>query len=602
MRFKCANLISIFLRLRAAMRGAPSNMVRGIRNTSSLSPASSGSSRSIICRSSVDSGDCESGRPEHTTKRTFRSGRASQKSRTSHYVNRYAGTPLAALAREHTAAIGPDLRSDIEEKFRQGELNLLSCTTTMEMGVDIGDLEAVLCRNVPPGISNYQQRAGRAGRRAQVAPTALLVARNSRYDQAQYSDLHSYLNAKPAVPYLTLDNPSFFRRHQVSTVLAGFLESRLTNRNRTGAPRLKEFFSDSLTGEDQQTLRVEFSTWIATEQGAHFVRLAETLHDWLPGELSTVGLVGDDLRNHVTSVVDRFVDDISERWQALDAAAAEQRRIMDEASSEDDKRKASNRLAAKMREKAQFLDQFLVTVLSRSAVIPTYSFPVHSIRLEISENRATADESRFAQGASLQLDRDAALAIGEYAPGAEVVAGGRIWTSRGIVRRSKEYMPDKYYRICKSCGHPEIHFQRSEFGIVCEQCSAEPQSRTVRFIEPTAFLTAFDERQGRDPGSSRLRSRAVSHSWHGTDPAWQRVDVRIVDALSRRKRLCGAHSPPRPRTDRCRGRPLRCSYRNLEANNPLRFVLRPLRHAQRVSGGLPAPTSFDSSSCNFIYN
>ncbi|MDA9478896.1 hypothetical protein XI03_31295 [Bradyrhizobium sp. CCBAU 65884] len=456
-------------------------------------------------------GQCTSWRCAGSVTEIDAAERASM-SKSHHYVNRYAGIPLAALAREHTAAIGPDLRSDIEEKFRQGELNLLSCTTTMEMGVDIGDLEAVLCRNVPPGISNYQQRAGRAGRRAQVAPTALLVARNSRYDQAQYSDLHSYLNAKPAVPYLTLDNPSFFRRHQVSTVLAGFLESRLTNRDRTGAPRLKEFFSDSLTGEDQQALRVEFSTWIATEQGTHFVRLAETLHDWLPSELSTVGLVGDDLRNHVTSVVHRFVDDISERWQALDAAAAEQRRIMDEVSSEDDKRKASNRLAAKMREKAQFLDQFLVTVLSRSAVIPTYSFPVHSIRLEISENRATADESRFAQGASLQLDRDAALAIGEYAPGAEVVAGGRIWTSRGIVRRSKEYMPDKYYRICKSCGHPEIHFQRSEFGIVCEQCSAEPESRIIRFIEPTAFLTAFDERQGRDPGSSRLRSRAVDEA------------------------------------------------------------------------------------------
>jgi hypothetical protein len=243
------------------------------------------------------------------------------------------------------------------------------------------------------------------------------------------------------------------------------------------------------------------------------VRLAETLRDWLPVELSIAGLAGDDLRSHVTTVIHRFIDDVAERWQALDSAAAEQLRIMSDLSvDEAGRQKASNRHAAKMREKRQFLDQFLVSVLSRSAVIPTYSFPVHSVRLEISETRRTADASRFAQDASLQLDRDAALAIGEYAPGAEVVAGGRIWTSRGIVRRSKEYMPDKYYRICKNCGHPEIHFQRDDFGGVCEQCAGDPQARIMRFIEPTAFLTSLDERQGRDPGSSRLRSRPVDEA------------------------------------------------------------------------------------------
>lgn len=432
---------------------------------------------------------------------------------THHYVNRYSSTPLAALAREHTAAIGAELRTDIEEKFRLGELNLLSCTTTMEMGVDIGDLEAIFCRNVPPGISNYQQRAGRAGRRAQVAPTALLVARNSRYDQAQYRDLNAYLNAKPSVPYLTLDNPSFFRRHQVSTILAGFLEHRIKSSDRVGAPRLKDFFSETLTPEDQDTLRVEFRTWLATDRGAHFVRLAEGLCDCLPVELRINGLTGDDLRSHVITVVHRFINDVSERWQALDAAAGEQLRMMQDPNlSEREKLKASSRHAAKMREKQQFLDQFLVSVLSRSAVIPTYSFPVHSIRLEISETRSTADDSRFAQDASLQLDRDAALAIGEYAPGAEVVAGGRIWTSRGIVRRSKEYMPDKYYRICDSCRHPEIHFSWEEFGERCEQCAADPKVIIRKFIEPTAFLTSLDERQGRDPGSSRLRSRPVDEA------------------------------------------------------------------------------------------
>lgn len=429
-----------------------------------------------------------------------------------HYVHRYLGMPLAALAREHTAAIGTELRTDIEEKFRQGELNLLSCTTTMEMGVDIGDLEAVLCRNVPPGISNYQQRAGRAGRRAQVAPTALMVARNSRYDQAQYQNLQGYLNAKPAVPYLTLDNPSFFRRHQVSTVLAGFLEQHIGDVKRTGAPRLKDFFSDTVRPEEQSALRVTFSTWLASDHGAEFVKLAETMCEWLPAELKSAGLAGEDLLRHVTEVVHRFINDVADRWQALEAAAEEQRRLITEAADEEQRRKASQRHAAKMREKQQYLDQFLVSVLSRAAVIPTYSFPVHSIRLEISESRTTADESRFSQDASLQLDRDAALAIGEYAPGAEVVAGGRIWTSRGIVRRSKEYMPDRYYRICKSCGHPEIHDDRSQFGDLCEQCSGDPQSRANKFIAPTAFLTSLDERDGRDPGSSRLRSRPVDEA------------------------------------------------------------------------------------------
>ncbi|MCY4195304.1 MAG: DEAD/DEAH box helicase [Rhodobacteraceae bacterium] len=164
----------------------------------------------------------------------------------NHYIVRYEGQPLSGIAREHTAAISTVERSEIEERFKQGKVNLLSCTTTMEMGVDLGDLEAVFCRNVPPSIANYQQRAGRAGRRAQAAPIALMMARSGRYDQAHFNDLRGYLENLPPAPYLTLDNPSFFRRHQVSCLLAGWLEHQLRGHDRTGAPRLKDILGGSL--------------------------------------------------------------------------------------------------------------------------------------------------------------------------------------------------------------------------------------------------------------------------------------------------------------------------------------------------------------------
>ena len=108
----------------------------------------------------------------------------------SRSVKRIRALSLPALvAAEHTAQITAQDRTDVEEEFKAkseiSAVNLLACSPTLDLGIDVGGLDAVVMRNIPPRPDNYAQRGGRAGRRSRVG-LVVGYSRNTPHDQYFY--------------------------------------------------------------------------------------------------------------------------------------------------------------------------------------------------------------------------------------------------------------------------------------------------------------------------------------------------------------------------------------------------------------------------------
>ena len=422
----------------------------------------------------------------------------------------------SAVAREHTAALSSGLREQTEKEFKEGRVNILSCSTTMEMGIDLGDLEGVLLRNVPPDIGNYQQRAGRAGRRAQAAPASVTYARNRRFDQVVYGSAENFLAKEPRTPFVHLNNRRLFRRHQYSVVLAGFLKHALTDEDSIqigqlfGLSRIKGTEDNP---EPEDTARIRFSeedrrlflerldSWIVSAAADPYLNLTLDLENLVKPSLSPEQVtnlhcepatLGAEFRGEIADIASEFGqrhDFYIRQYDEIKQAAGDNLQQMQKAQR-----------FLKMAYK--WAMQPLIHFLSRFGVIPTYSFPVNNITLEILTSRKTSGRP-WEQ--DLNLDRDARIGIVEYAPGAQVVARGRVWTSRGIGFYPKHFMPERYYKVCPSCRNVEIGESSDLVPLTCPKCQQAMPIFPRAFIEPRSFVTSVHESQGKEPGMTRLR-------------------------------------------------------------------------------------------------
>ena len=125
-----------------------------------------------------------------------------------HDYLRQVSTPMRI--EEHTAQLDPQKGRTYQNQFKNGDINMLSCSTTFEMGIDLGDLQAVVMSNIPPTVANYKQRAGRAGRRASGTAFILAWASNRPHDQTYFKTPAEIIGGQVRVPFIDIQNPIIF--------------------------------------------------------------------------------------------------------------------------------------------------------------------------------------------------------------------------------------------------------------------------------------------------------------------------------------------------------------------------------------------------------
>lgn len=341
---------------------------------------------------------------------------------TNHYRRLYTQIkPIKLIAQEHTAQLTSERAAELQTEFIQGAVNVLSCSTTFELGVDVGELEAVFMRNMPPSAANYVQRAGRAGRRTTSTAFALTFAQRRSHDLTHFQDPRPIVAGAVAAPHFELANEKIVRRHIYATALATFWKQQPTtfglvknfffNEAEQGIPLLTQYLAERPTALQAALQRIV--------PKALQERLGVADWSWTQGLL-------DATDGALTKAAQQVTTDV----QQLDAA---RQQLIAQHRPSDHILRVMNTLQRTP----------LINYLSSHNVIPKYGFPVDVVSLQVLHH---AEEAK-----GLELDRDLRIALSEYAPSSQIVAGGKLWTSRYLKRLPDRGWRRYTYAICDHC-------------------------------------------------------------------------------------------------------------------------------------------------------
>ncbi len=399
---------------------------------------------------------------------------------------------------EHSAQQSSTRLQQLEGEFKAGRMNVLSCSTTMEMGVDIGGLSAVAMNNTPPSPSNYLQRAGRAGRRREARAFSLTLCKNTPHGEWVFRRPTWAFTTPLYVSDVALTSERIIQRHINSLALTRFFEVVIGPGD---LPKLiaGAFFAGA-ESEHAPPVAERFALWLLTEAPDD-----SWLCDGVTALLRHSILEGTSVRRLLHATADGIRDARTAWLSEVDPLQRHLAALGSDRDSGPEQRAVEIQLR-------RMMEEYLLRELALRSFLPGHGFPTQVVPLVTT----TVEDLKAHSSPQSQRDdnlsrsrgyptRDLAQAIREYAPGSTVVLDGRVLQVDGVTLNWKIPASDTQVREiqalrwawrCGTCGAAGTSIQLPE---TCDDsaCGA-PISNPRRFLEPSGFAVEISYRASND--------------------------------------------------------------------------------------------------------